>query len=548
MPKILNRNMVTLNWIQNELESIGLKVSKHTIVRMMILDAKSSETFEVGDIKYYPGKWVILKEDTNSIDSNTANAALAYSKILQQKVKKMKIDLSWDNNNLGLVLDTITECNHVPHRTEIKFETDCPNCGRYRSAGWAIMERTRKPAMFCPRCMIQMDIWEYIMLIENLKFKNTVSFVYEQLFSEKKFGAYNHDLDLSAKKNIKYGKELATRIYNEAIDYTPETNEESLIRIYRAAGIKYLNRDASVYKWGGRIIYPFYGNDGEIIGAKGRLNDIYWSNVCGEEKTLNTIGLQKSNLLYGASLFDWDPEKPLFVVEGEKDALKALAAGHQAVATLGSSLSKNQVNIIEKKVGKEIEVVIAYDDDEAGDVGSIKAWGLLKACGFTSIYKAIMPNKRNDFGDCDVKELLEVEYLPFDQIDCPVYERARIAYENVMFEIEHSLSAEHTNGKPVSLCRDDLTPDELLSLINNNGQNHKENIFYDLNRKYKELIDYESCDCFIQIKYDHEFYGKRISYDEARNLAEIMAQKTVLKWFDEDEIEILRQGIRLYSA
>lgn len=130
-----------------------------------------------------------------------------------------------------------------------------------------------------------------------------------------------------------------------------------------------------------RIMFPIYDIKGRIVGFGGR--DI--TDDPNSAKYINskeTKVFKKSNEIYG--LFDRGDLIKKFdnciLVEGFFDVL-ALHKNNikTAIASLGTSLTENQVRLISKLTKN---VVIAYDDDEAGLQAKIRAIYLLNKQGF----------------------------------------------------------------------------------------------------------------------------------------------------------------------
>jgi DNA primase len=93
----------------------------------------------------------------------------------------------------------------------------------------------------------------------------------------------------------------------------------------------------------------------------------------GFPKYLYNSSLKKSRLLFGGHLLNEEPL--LHVTEGPLDAMWLDQCGYPAVALLGAYLSKAQANLLQDlSVG---EVVLCFDNDEAGKIGLDKALTVL---------------------------------------------------------------------------------------------------------------------------------------------------------------------------
>ena len=125
-----------------------------------------------------------------------------------------------------------------------------------------------------------------------------------------------------------------------------------------------------------RLVFPVIDVRGSVIGFSGRiLGD-------GEPKYLNspdTLVFNKSRNLFGLNLAKKSKAGSLILAEGNIDVVMLHQAGFDnAVATLGTSLTTEQVQLISRYVNK---VILAYDSDSAGQRASQRAVSLLEKTG-----------------------------------------------------------------------------------------------------------------------------------------------------------------------
>ena len=118
------------------------------------------------------------------------------------------------------------------------------------------------------------------------------------------------------------------------------------------------------------------GQDGLAFPVRDELaRSVGWAvrRKHGFPKYLYNPSLKKSRLLFGGHLIN---EAPLmYVTEGPLDAMWLDQCGYPAVALLGAYLSKPQANLLQDlAVG---EVVLCFDNDEAGQIGLEKALTVL---------------------------------------------------------------------------------------------------------------------------------------------------------------------------
>ena len=123
----------------------------------------------------------------------------------------------------------------------------------------------------------------------------------------------------------------------------------------------------------GRLMFPVIDVRGNVIGFSGRiLGD-------GEPKYLNTREtpvFNKSRNLFALNLAKKTKNGYILLTEGNIDVVSLHQAGFDsAVASLGTSLTPEQARLISRYAN---EVVIAYDNDGAGQKAAKRAIGILE--------------------------------------------------------------------------------------------------------------------------------------------------------------------------
>jgi len=122
-----------------------------------------------------------------------------------------------------------------------------------------------------------------------------------------------------------------------------------------------------------RLMFPVIDVRGNVIGFSGRiLGD-------GEPKYLNspeTLVFNKSRNLFALNLAKKSKSGYIILSEGNIDVVSLHQAGFDsAVASLGTSLTPEQARLISRYTG---EVIIAYDNDNAGIKAAQRAIGILE--------------------------------------------------------------------------------------------------------------------------------------------------------------------------
>ena len=122
-----------------------------------------------------------------------------------------------------------------------------------------------------------------------------------------------------------------------------------------------------------RLMFPVIDVRGNVIGFSGRILDD------GEPKYMNspeTLVFSKSHNLFALNLAKKSKSGYLILAEGNIDVASLHQAGFDsAVASLGTSLTDAQARLMSRYVS---EVVIAYDDDGAGQKAAQRAITILE--------------------------------------------------------------------------------------------------------------------------------------------------------------------------
>ena len=266
-----------------------------------------------------------------------------------------------------------------------------------------------KQIYHCFGCGKGGGVVNFIMEIENLDFRDAVSFLARRagmpepedrpdenasrrarmLELNRDAARFFHGCLKSAPDRQKALDYIARRGISSAmvtsfgLGYAPDT-WGSLLDAMRRKG--YTERelfDAGLVKQGekggfydvfrNRLMFPVIDVRGSVIGFSGRiLGD-------GEPKYLNsreTLVFSKSRNLFALNLAKKSKNGYIILSEGNIDVVSLHQAGFDsAVASLGTSLTPEQARLISRYTG---EVVIAYDNDEAGKKAAQRAIGILE--------------------------------------------------------------------------------------------------------------------------------------------------------------------------
>ena len=144
-------------------------------------------------------------------------------------------------------------------------------------------------------------------------------------------------------------------------------------------------------KFWNRVMFPIQDSNNRVIGFGGRVMGD------GKPKYLNspeTMIFDKSRNLYGLNFARSSRAGNFILCEGYMDVIAMHQAGFgQAVASLGTSFTAGQANLLRRFTG---EVILAYDSDGAGVNAALRAIGILGESGLTGKVLNLEPYKDPD--------------------------------------------------------------------------------------------------------------------------------------------------------
>lgn len=146
-----------------------------------------------------------------------------------------------------------------------------------------------------------------------------------------------------------------------------------------AAGLVVQNQQGRLYdKFRNRLMFPVIDVRGDVVAFGGRVLDK------SEPKYVNTqetIVYSKRRNLYGINLAKKSKRPNIILCEGNIDVITLHQAGFDnAVASMGTALTTEQTRILSRYTK---ELVLCYDNDNAGKAATEKAIALLENSEFT---------------------------------------------------------------------------------------------------------------------------------------------------------------------
>ena len=157
-----------------------------------------------------------------------------------------------------------------------------------------------------------------------------------------------------------------------------------------AAGLVVQGKNGGVYdKFRKRLIFPVIDVRGDVVAFGGRIVD---PNDPGAKymNSPETLVYSKRRTLYGLNLAKKSKRENIILVEGNVDVVMLHQAGFDnACASMGTALTTEQIRLLSRYTK---ELILCYDNDNAGRIATQKALELLNDTDF-SVRVLELPNR-----------------------------------------------------------------------------------------------------------------------------------------------------------
>lgn len=293
--------------------------------------------------------------------------------------------------------------------------TTCIICGKEKHLYYNI----RKNQWICHRCGEAGNNMRFIMVHQGVGYTKAISFLEER--TSLNIGRIRKRLKLFQQSlwdglNIADFKVIIP-LPKSAIPVTDSKYPKFFGRRgYNRKMIFFFNPHISEKNpYEGRILFPFTCDGHESFVAYSPHKDI-------EPKTLNPVGSNNSDLLYGYDLYR-NTRGPIVLVEGITDVIRLAHWGHAAFALLGKNLSDHHLYLLDKCNAGEIVVCLdgdipiqTYKNEEGREVKGLleRAMRLDKNIS-KKVAVAWIPNKERD-----PDSLFESEFFTIYSSRCSV--------------------------------------------------------------------------------------------------------------------------------
>lgn len=289
-------------------------------------------------------------------------------------------------------------------------------CPFHKEKTPSFMVSPERQSWHCFGCGLGGDIFGFLMRYENLEFGEALRVLAEKAGvelrrldpAEHKYTGLLYELNAAAAKFFRKSLEGAPVVkeYLAGRGLKPETIEEFEIgwapNEPEALSMNFLNAGYSpddilraglalksekglfLDRFRGRIMFPIHNHFGKVVGFTGRVLPQFENSEVGKYvNSPETPIFSKSRLLYGF----WKSKnfireaKSAFLVEGQTDFLASWQAGiKNVVASSGTALTEDHLRTLRRLTE---EIVLSFDNDEAGSAAAERAIDLAEANDFS---------------------------------------------------------------------------------------------------------------------------------------------------------------------
>ncbi len=268
----------------------------------------------------------------------------------------------------------------------------------------------------CFSCGASGNVFTFVKDYENVSFLDAVSIVAEKcgltfknnIHSSPKVNSHQEEYDvmalalkfyqnnLNSKEGLPAKEYLKKRNLDEqvikdfeiglALEKNNSLNKLLIGKNYPAAllldlGLVNRNKEYLNDVFNNRIIFPIHDLEGRPIGFTGRIYEE--SNQAKYLNTKESPIFKKGQILFNfhRAKNEIKKKKCLIIVEGNMDAIRMYANGiKNVVALMGTSLTKNQVEIIKSTRAK---IILMLDNDNAGEEATYQNGNILAEAHLT---------------------------------------------------------------------------------------------------------------------------------------------------------------------
>jgi len=268
-----------------------------------------------------------------------------------------------------------------------EFIVFCPFHNNHRTPAGEVNMNTGM--FFCFSCNKIADLIEFVMHITGRTYFESVRFIKDK--------EQNMDIEkqinkkLSVKPDfVQFDELIIKRLNNQALESSRAIEYYAKRKVTKESILKF---SLGYSEKQDMVTIPVHSPDGMMIGFVGR-------SIDGKEFK-NTPGMPKSKTLFNLNRVK--AANKVYVVESSFDVIRLDQVGFPAVATLGATISSQQVELLKKYFN---DIIVIADNDEAGN--NMKDRLVEKLGSRVSVIK--LEKQYKDIGDMDDKSIKKLEF------------------------------------------------------------------------------------------------------------------------------------------
>ena len=242
---------------------------------------------------------------------------------------------------------------------------------------------------FCFSCNKIADLIEFVMHVTGRTYFESVRFIKDK--------EQNMDIEKQINKKlfvkpefVQFDELIIKRLNNQALESARATEYYAKRQITKDSMIKF---SLGYSEKQDMVTIPVHSPDGMMIGFVGR-------SIDGKEFK-NTPGMPKSKTLFNLNRVK--TANKVYVVESSFDVIRLDQVGFPAVATLGATISSQQVELLKKYFN---DIIVVADNDEAGS--NMKDRLMEKLGSRVGVIK--LEKQYKDIGDMDDESIKKLEF------------------------------------------------------------------------------------------------------------------------------------------
>jgi len=268
-----------------------------------------------------------------------------------------------------------------------EFIVFCPFHNNHRTPAGEVNMNTGM--FFCFSCNKIADLIEFVMHITGRTYFESVRFIKDK--------EQNMDIEkqinkkLSVKPDfVQFDELIIKRLNNQALESSRAIEYYAKRKVTQESIFKFCLGYSEKQDM---VTIPVHSPDGMMIGFVGR-------SIDGKEFK-NTPGMPKSKTLFNLNRVK--AANKVYVVESSFDVIRLDQVGFPAVATLGATISSQQVELLKKYFN---DIIVIADNDEAGS--NMKDRLMEKLGSRVGVIK--LEKQYKDIGDMDDESIKKLEF------------------------------------------------------------------------------------------------------------------------------------------